>query len=313
MPSNHLILSSPSPPALSLPGASSTCSNTLGADWTWNTHSCEGTWEEPPPVQSAPTPQGKQAPSSRWDPTVGAALPGWEPSLQGLDPQRGFEDILTVTLGPSGQRAGHEDVLSVTMGSSGRWTGYEDDLTAWPSAGCCPSLRSLDPREGVNKTLIPGLQCMIPTTPRPVISEHIEQQMIKSSTEVSSTPTLSGPGPSSDQAVCVSSVGGCGSPGHVHICGPTCFCRWPYRWAIGDYSPRELVPHPSPIPICSSWSEVHLPKCLVHPYPLILARGQQNRVDKQWGGSKGWWGEFSMWPPALSVRKSCPSVIAGED
>ena len=65
MPSNHLILSSPSPPALSLSGASSTCSNTLGADWTWNTHSCEGTWEEPPPVQSAPTPQGKQAPSSR--------------------------------------------------------------------------------------------------------------------------------------------------------------------------------------------------------------------------------------------------------
>ena len=61
---------------------------------------------------------------------MGAALPGWEPSLQGLDPHRGFEDILTVTLGPSGQRAGHEDVLSVTMGSSGRWTGYEDDLTA---------------------------------------------------------------------------------------------------------------------------------------------------------------------------------------
>ena len=80
--------------------------------------------------------------------------------------------------------------------------------------------------------------------------------------------------------------GGCGSPGHVHICGPTCFCCWPYRWAIGDYSPRELVPHPSPVPICSSWSEVHLAKCLVHPYPLILARGQQNRVDKQWGAQR---------------------------
>lgn len=51
---------------------------------------------------------------------------------------------------------------------------------------------------------------MIPTTPRPVISDHVEQQMIKSSTEVSSPPTLSGPGPSSDQAVCVSSVGDVG-------------------------------------------------------------------------------------------------------
>lgn len=43
-----------------------------------------------------------------------------------------------------------------------------------------PSLQSLDPREGVNKTLTPGLQCTIPTAPRPVISEHVEQQTITS-------------------------------------------------------------------------------------------------------------------------------------
>ena len=46
------------------------CSNTLGADWMWNTHSCEGVEGAAPSAklpqcQFAPTPQGKQAPSSR--------------------------------------------------------------------------------------------------------------------------------------------------------------------------------------------------------------------------------------------------------
>lgn len=151
---------------------------------------------------------------------------------------------------------------------------------------------------------------MIPAAPRPVISEHVEQQTIKSSTEVSSPPSMRGPGPSSDQAVCVSPVGGCGSPGHVYICGPTCFCC--YRWAIGDYSSRGLVPRPPLVPSAPlgqrSTQQSVLSTLIPSYWPEVNRTewangGPAQRVD----------GANSVWPPALSVRKPCPSVIAGVD
>ena len=85
----------------------------------------------------------------------------------------------------------------MTMEPSGQRTGCEDDLTAWLSSGRCPSLESLDPRAGADKTLTPGLHCIVLAAPTPVISGHVGQQTIKSPTEVSGPPTLNGLVPAS--------------------------------------------------------------------------------------------------------------------
>lgn len=91
-------------------------------------------------------------------------------------------------------RGRRHDILNVTVEPSGQRTGCEDDLTAWLNSGRCPSLESLDPRAGADKTLTPGLHCIVPAAPTPVISGHVGQQTIKSPTEVSGPPTLGGSG-----------------------------------------------------------------------------------------------------------------------
>lgn len=128
----------------------------------------------------------------------------------------------------------------MTMEPSGQRTGCEDDLTAWLSSGRCPSLESLDPRAGADKTLTPGLHCVVPAAPTPVISGHVGQQTIKSPTEVSGPPTL----------------GGSGSPRYIHTCRPT-------------------YPGASPeVTTAQEGQSLTLP----HPYLLLLVRGPLSGV-----------------------------------
>lgn len=54
------------------------CSNTLGADWMWNTHSCEGMEgaapsAELPPVLVCPNPTGQTSPQLQMRPYCGAS------------------------------------------------------------------------------------------------------------------------------------------------------------------------------------------------------------------------------------------------
>lgn len=93
-------------------------------------------WEEPPPGADGPRPQqGSKPRAPEREPVCGDSTAGLGVhSLQGPDPYRGCEVILTVTMASSGQMMGYEDILSVTLGSSSQWTGCEDVLSVTSGA-----------------------------------------------------------------------------------------------------------------------------------------------------------------------------------
>lgn len=179
-------------------------------------------------------------------------------------------------------RGRRHDILNVTVEPSGQRTGCEDDLTAWLNSGRCPSLESLDPRAGADKTLTPGLHCIVPAAPTPVISGHVGQQTIKSPTEVSGPPTL----------------GGSGYPRYVHTCRPTYPGAGPEVTTAQEGQSLPL-PHPYLLPLVRGpLSEVPCPPASPH---TGWRSTRQSRVVQ-----RADWGEFSRWPLSPCVRNPRP-------